>query len=82
MVFNRVHHKSYKWLNNDLHVGHVTQCELGRRHSRLISCLGQLVINTMVGMDKISSSAWERIIKQIKINSLSIVAMLQGLDQI
>ena len=26
--------------------------------------------------------AWERIIKQIKINSLSIVAMLQGLDQI
>ena len=55
-VFNIVHHKSYKCLNNDSHVGHVTQGELGRHHNRLMSYLGQWVIDTMVGMDKDSSS--------------------------
>ena len=39
-VFNIIHLKSFKWLNNDSHVGHVTQGELGRRHNRLMSCLG------------------------------------------
>ena len=60
MVFNRVHHKSCKWLNNDSHVGHVTQGELGRHHSRLMSCLGQWVIDTMVGMDKVCCTACTR----------------------
>jgi hypothetical protein len=55
-VFSRVHPKSFNWLNNDSHVGHVTQSELGRHHSRLMSSLGQWVIDTMVGMDKDSSS--------------------------
>jgi hypothetical protein len=56
MVFNIVHYKSFKWLNNDSHVGHVIQGELGRHHSRLMSCLRQWVIDSMVRMDKFSSS--------------------------
>ena len=56
-VFNIVHHKSFKWLNLDSYVDHVTQCELGRRHSRLMS-LGQWIIDTMVGMNKDYSSEY------------------------
>jgi hypothetical protein len=47
---------SVEWLQNDNHVRHVTTSELDMRRSHLISCLGQVVIDTMVGMDKDSSS--------------------------
>ena len=50
--------ESLKWLKSDNHVRHVTTCELGRCSSRLVSCLGEWVIDTMVGMDKDSSSAF------------------------
>ena len=49
-------HISFQWLNNDSDVGHVTKGELGRRHNRFMSCLGQWVIDTMVGLDKVCCS--------------------------
>jgi hypothetical protein len=48
--------ESIVWLQNDNHVRHVTTSEPDMRRSRLISCLGQVVIDIMVGMDKDSSS--------------------------
>jgi hypothetical protein len=48
--------ESVEWLQNDHHVRHVITSEPDMRRSRLISCLGQVVIDTMVGMDKDSSS--------------------------
>ena len=48
--------ESDEWLQNDNHVRHVTTVEPDMRRSRLTSCLGQVVIDTMVGMDKDSSS--------------------------
>ncbi len=49
--------ESIEWLKNDNHVRHVSTCEPGLSCSHLISCLGQIVIDSMVGMDKDSSSA-------------------------
>ena len=56
-AFNRIHPKSFEWLENDSSAGQGTQRSPSRRFSHLRSCLGQWVIDTMVGMDKDSSSA-------------------------
>ena len=48
--------ESNEWLKNDNHSRQVSTCEPRMRRSRLISCLGQVVIDSMVGMDKDSSS--------------------------
>ena len=55
-AIHRVHRKSIKWLYNDLCVGNNTRGEFSRHCSRWMSCLGHLVIDTLVGMDKDSSS--------------------------
>ena len=48
--------ESVEWLKNDNHARHITTGEPDMRRSRLTSDLGQVVIDTMVGMDKYSSS--------------------------
>ena len=60
-AFNEIYPKSFERLENDSSAGHGTQRSPRRRFSHLWSCLGQWVNDTMVGMDKDSSSVFSGI---------------------